>query len=130
MREFDHIGFFNSEPREDEFWVESLQAWVTNARIHPWRLEYIRFKEKRDPDRSDIGRWKVWNMPHVAYRVDDLEEAISGEEVVLGPIEPADWGRAAFIHKDGAILEYLEYSSLDTWFGQATPWRSTSDRDK
>jgi hypothetical protein len=25
--------------------------------------------------------------------------------------------------EDGAIVEYLEYSRLDTWFGQPTPWR-------
>ncbi len=69
-------------------------------------------------------------MPHFGYRVDNLEEAIEGEEVVLGPIEPADFGRAAFIHKDGAIIEYIEYSQLDTWFGQETPWRSTSDSNQ
>ncbi len=130
MKEFDHIGFFTTEPQEGEFWVESLQAWVTNARVHPWRLEFIRFKERRETDQSDMGRWKLWNMPHVAYRVDNLEEAISGEEIVLGPIEPADFGRAAFIHKEGAILEYIEYTNLDTWFGQATPWKSTSDMDQ
>jgi hypothetical protein len=59
----------------------------------------------------------------VAYRVDNLQVAISGEEVVLGPFEPADFGTVAFIHKDGAIVEYLEYSRLDTWFGQPTRWR-------
>ena len=69
-------------------------------------------------------------MPHLAYRVDNLEEAISGEEVVLGPNEPVDFGRAAFIHKEGAILEYIEYTQLETWFGQATPWRSTSDPEQ
>ena len=33
-------------------------------------------------------------MPHFGYRVDNLEEAIEGEEVVLGPIEPADFARS------------------------------------
>ena len=56
-------------------------------------------------------------MPHAAYRVDDLEAAIEDEEVIPGPFEPA-----AFIHKDGAVIEYMQYTNLDVWFGQATPW--------
>ena len=42
--------------------------------------------------------------------------------MILGPFEPADFGQVAFIHKDGAVIEYLEYTKLDVWFGQATPW--------
>jgi hypothetical protein len=55
--------------------------------------------------------------------VDNLNEAIAGEEVILGPFEPGDFATVAFIHKDGAVLEYLEYKDLEFWFGQKTPWR-------
>ncbi len=125
MREFDHIGIFTSEPHDGEFWVESLSAWVTKARLHPLRMEYIRFKNMPEIDPAEVGQWKLWNLPHVAYRVDDLDAAIKGEEVLFGPAEPAEFGRIAFVHKDGAIIEYIEYTTLDTWFGQPTPWKST-----
>ena len=46
-------------------------------------------------------------MPHAAYRVDDLEAAIEDEEVIPGPFEPA-----AFIHKDGAVIEVHEPGRL------------------
>jgi hypothetical protein len=62
-------------------------------------------------------------MPHIAYRVDDLEQAIEGEDVVYGPFEPADFGRVVFIHKHGVIVEYLQYTDLNTWFGLPTPWK-------
>jgi hypothetical protein len=123
MREFDHIGMVTDQPQVGENWVEFSRVWVTNPRLHPQRLEYIRPAEMPDVDPEDVGLWKLWHLPHVAYRVDDLDAAIEGEELVLGPFEPGDFARVAFIHKDGAVLEYLEYSRLDSWFGELTPWR-------
>lgn len=48
---------------------------------------------------------------------------MEGEEVVLGPFDPAEFGTVVFIHKDGGIVDYLQYGTLDTCFGQLTPWR-------
>lgn len=123
MKEFDHIGIVTTEPQDGESWVPFSKVWVTNPRLHPLRIEYIRPAEMPDVDPSYIGLWKLWNLPHVAYRVDNLAEAISGEEVVLGPFEPDEFATVAFIHKDGVVVEYLEYSDLNVWFGQETPWR-------
>ena len=122
MKQFDHIGIWTDEPMPGESWVPDSQVWVTNPRLHPARIEYLRPKEKPEVDPEQVGLWKLWHLPHVAYRVDDLQAAIEGEEVILGPFEPADFGQVAFIHKDGAVIEYLEYTNLDVWFGQATPW--------
>jgi hypothetical protein len=123
MREFDHIGMVTDQPQDEESWVEFSRVWVTNPRLHPQRLEYIRPEKMPDVDPREIGLWKLWHLPHVAYRVDDLDAAIEGEEVILGPFEPGDFARVAFIHKDGIVVEYLEYSRLDVWFGQETPWQ-------
>ena len=76
-----------------------------------------------DVDPSDVGLWKLWNLPHIAYRVDNLAKAIKGEDVILGPFEPGDFATIAFVHKDGVVVEYLEYRDLNVWFGQETPWR-------
>jgi len=122
-KEFDHIGIFTNEPHEGESWVEASRVWVTNPRLDPKRIEYLRPAEPPQVDPSNVGIWKLWNLPHIAYRVDNLNEAIAGEEVILGPFEPGDFATVAFIHKDGAVLEYLEYKDLEFWFGQKTPWR-------
>jgi len=120
--QFDHIGIpVDSPPQAEEFWVPDSECWVTNPRTHPQRIEYLRFKSKPELD-PESTQWKLWNMPHLAYRVEDLGAAIEGEELVHGPFEPADFGRVVFIHKYGAIVEYLEYTDLTTWFGADTPW--------
>lgn len=119
--QFDHIGIPLETPQAEEFWVPASECWVTNPRTHPQRIEYLRFKNKPE---LELGspQWKLWNMPHVAYRVDDLERAIEGAELVYGPFEPAEFGRVVFIHQHGVIVEYLEYTDLATWFGASTPW--------
>jgi hypothetical protein len=119
---FDHIGIITTEPHPGESWVEFSQVWVTNPRAHPQRIEYIRPKVMPEIPREPVGVWKLWHRPHIAYRVDDLREAIRGEEVVLGPFDPGGgFGEVVFIHKDGAIVEYLQYRDLTQWFGQANP---------
>ena len=123
MKQFDHIGIWTDDPQAGESWVPESKVWVTNPRVHPARIEYLRAAERPEVDPSDVGLWKLWHLPHVAYRVDDLDALLEGEEVILGPFEPADFGRVAFVHKDGAVVEYLEYTTLEVWFGQKTPWR-------
>ena len=122
-RQFDHIGIVTDQPQSNESWVEQSQCWVSNPRLYPNRIEYLRPKEMPQIDPADVGLWKLWNLPHIAYRVDDLDRAIDGEQVILGPFDPGGFARVVFIHKDEAVVEYLEYTDLSTWFGQPTPWR-------
>lgn len=118
---FDHIGIPTTEPRPGESWVEFSQVWVTNPRAHPQRLEYLRPQAPPEVPREQTALWKLWHWPHVAYRVDNLEEALAGAEVVYGPFDPGGFGRVAFVYQDGLIVEYLEYDDLSHWFGQPNP---------
>jgi hypothetical protein len=122
---FDHIGIPTREPHPGESWVEFSQVWVTNPRAHPQRIEYIRPLNPPVVPPEQVGLWKLWNWPHVAYRVEDLRAALEGEEVVFGPFDPGGFGEVAFILKDGVIVEYMQYTTMDHWFGQPNPpgWR-------
>ena len=59
----------------------------------------------------------VRDMAHVAFRVDDLQAAIAGEEVILEPFEAAPGFTIAFVLKDGAVFESMQYESDDN-----LPW--------
>jgi hypothetical protein len=126
-RAFDHVGIWATEPQPGEFWVEFSKVWVTNPRAHPQRIEYLRPLEKPDVPSEQLGVWKLWNRPHVAYRVDNLLEAIRGEELIFGPFDPGGFGQVAFILKDGAVVEYMQYDDLTHWFGQPNPPGWTPD---
>ena len=118
---FDHIGIITTTPQPGESWVADSEVWVTNPRLHPNRIEYVRPKTMPTIPPEQVGLWKLWHWPHVAYRVENLREAIAGEEVVLGPFFPAEFLEVAFIHKNGVILEYMQYRDLDHWFGEPNP---------
>ena len=118
---FDHIGIPTTLPQPGESWVPFSQVWVTNPRAHPQRLEYIRAKDPPHVPPENVGLWKLWNWPHVAYRVDDLQAFLAGEELILGPFDPGGFGQVAFVLKDGVVIAYMQYTDLAPWFGPPTP---------
>jgi hypothetical protein len=118
---FDHVGLWTTEPQPGEFWVEFSKVWVTNPRAHPQRIEYLRPLEKPDVPPENVGLWKLWNRPHVAYRVDNLQEALQGAQLIYGPFDPGGFGQVAFVLEHGLVVELMEYTDLSHWFGQPYP---------
>ena len=51
----------------------------------------------------------VRTVPHVAFAVDDLDEALIGQRILIAPNAASDGVRVAFILHDGAPVELLEF---------------------
>jgi hypothetical protein len=110
---FDHIGVITDEQREGEVFVDQSRVWVTNPRLHPFHVEYLRY----EPDTTVTG--PVRDEPHVAYRVEDVHAAIEGHELLLGPFEVGDgFVTVAFVRTGGAVVEFMQYANPDEegWF--------------
>lgn len=111
---FDHVGIVTTVKQPRESWVEATRVWVTSPRDHPYNVEFLRF----EPDSPVTGPLRT--EPHVAYRVDDLEAAIEGHELVLAPFDPAGTGfvRVAFVAVGSALVELMQYANPDEkgWF--------------
>ena len=118
---FDHIGIITLEPQPGEAWVADSQVWVTNPRLHPNRIEYVRPKVMPVAPPDQVPLWTLWHWPHVAYRVENLRAAIAGANVVLGPFFPAPFVEVAFVYENGVVIEYMQYNELDHWFGHPNP---------
>lgn len=103
IRSFHHIGLPTAESHPGEYLVEETKVWVTDPRKHPYHVEYLRF-EKDSPVRGPVR-----DMPHVAYRVDDLDEALREETVLIEPFQPSPNFTVAFVMKDGAVIEYMKF---------------------
>lgn len=112
MRQFHHIGLPTDESHPGEYFVEDTKVWVTDPRKHPYLVEYLRF------ERDSAVTGPVRNLPHVAYRVDDIHEAIKGEDVILEPFQPSPNFTVAFMLKDGAVIEYMQFENESD-----LPWR-------
>jgi len=111
-KEFHHIGLPTDESHPGEYFVEDTKVWVTDPRKHPYKVEYLRF-EAESPVKGPVR-----DLPHVAYRVDDIHEAIRGEQVILEPFQPSPNFTVAFILKDGAVVEYMHFEKESD-----LPWR-------
>jgi hypothetical protein len=101
-REYHHLGIPTSETREDEEYLEDYGLYVSGFERSEFGIEWMRF----DPDSPlpDL----VKRVPHVAFRVDDLDQAIAGREVLIAPNSPSPGIRVAFVVEDGAPIEFIE----------------------
>jgi len=110
---FDHVGLITERQQPGESWVEATRVWVTSPRAHPGNVEWLRY----EPDSPVTGPLRT--EPHVAYRVDDVRQAIEGCDVLA---EPFDVGNGfltvAFVELDGAVVEFMQYANPEEegWF--------------
>lgn len=109
---FDHVGITTTEPQLQEDWVEQSRIWVTNPKLHPEHIEFLRYA----PD-SPVPA-AVRDNPHVAYRVEDLAPHLAEPdvEILIPPFIVGDFLEVVFVRKHGAIFEYMRYLK-DGWFG-------------
>ena len=101
--QFDHVGIVTTEKKADETFIAPTRVWITDFQTHPYRVEWLRY----EPDSPVTG--PVREVPHVAYRVDDIEAAAKGMKVLL---EPFDVGFAVvgfYQTDDGAVIEFMKY---------------------
>ena len=103
MKKFHHVGLVTETEKPGEAYYDSLNVWGTNPDDDPNSVEWVRFS----PD-SPLADTAVAKMPHVAWAVDDLDAAIEGKDLVVGPLAVGDNIRIAYFMMDGALVEYLE----------------------
>ena len=101
--QFDHIGIVTEEEKADAIFVPATGVWRTEAQGHRFRVEWLRF----EPDSPVTG--PVREMPHVAYRVDDIQAAAEGMEVLLEPFDVGSRIVAFYQTADGAVVEFVKY---------------------
>jgi hypothetical protein len=101
--QFDHIGIITTEKKTDEIFIEPTRVWITDFQKHPYRVEWLRY----EPDSPVTG--PVREVPHVAFRVDDIEVAAKGLKVLLEPFDVGFAVVAFYQTDDGAVIEFMKY---------------------
>ncbi len=103
MREYHHIGIPTQTPRENETYLKDYKVYVSGYEESPYGVEWMRF----EPD-SPLPEL-IKTVPHVAFKVNDLEAELKGKDVLIEPTSPSEGVRVAFIVHDGAPVEFLEF---------------------
>ena len=107
MKHYHHIGIPTEQRRLHEQYLPSLKMYVSGYETSEYGIEWMRF----EPDCPLPNLVKT--VPHVAFRVDDLEIALQGQEVLIPPNSPSPGIRVAFIVENGAPVEFLEEQTDD-----------------
>ena len=97
------MGLPTHQKQPGEVYVPETKVWVTKPNDHPYRVEFLRF----EPDSPVTG--PVRDLPHIAFQVDSVADAIKNEQVLLGPFEAIPGLHVAFVLKDGAVFEFMQF---------------------
>jgi hypothetical protein len=100
---YHHIGIPTDQPRRGEQYLEVYGMHVSGFCTSPYGVEWMRF-EPESP-LSELVR----TVPHVAFEVDDLEQALEGKTLLGEPSSPSEGVKVAMILHNGMPIELLEF---------------------
>lgn len=93
------MGIPTKKKLTDEEHLKDLKMFVSGYGKNLYGIEWNRYED--DAPYPEL----VKTVPHVAFEVDDLEEAIKGKNVIIKPNSPAPGILVAFIEDNGAPIE-------------------------
>ncbi|VVC75602.1 hypothetical protein AQUSIP_08920 [Aquicella siphonis] len=111
--EYHHMGIPTTQERPGERYSSTFKMFTSGGENSEFRIQYHRFEE--DSPLHPL----IKTVPHVAFRVSSIDEAIAGKTVILGPYYPFAGFRVAMIDDHGTPIEFIEttLSEEEIWSG-------------
>ena len=103
MRKYHHIGIPTDVVQPGEVHLEELGAFCTDHERNPFGIQWMRYEPHCALPEI------VKKVAHVAFEVEDLQEAIAGHPVLIAPNSPSAGVVVAFVLCDGAPVEFLQF---------------------
>lgn len=103
---YHHIGIPTDRSIDGEEYLPDYKMYHAGYEQSEFGIEWIRFDE--DCPLPDV----VKTVPHVAFQVADLDQALVGKKVIIQPNSPSAGVRVAFIEENGAPVELLEIDEV------------------
>ena len=102
---YHHLGIPITKPTPGEVYLKDYKAWHCGYEESEFGIEWMRYEE--DCNLPEI----VKTLPHVAFEVDDVYEAIKGRKIIIQPNRPSPGVIVAFIEENGAPVEFIQITS-------------------
>jgi hypothetical protein len=99
---FNHLGIPTVNVFEGEIPLPHLKMTVSDHLNNPFGIQWQRYED--DAPLPEL----VKTVPHVAFEVDDLHEALEGHHVIIEPNSPSAGVLVAFIEVNGAPIELMQ----------------------
>ena len=99
---YHHTGMPCNKTFENEIKVPHLKLAYLPGQYNNYGVEWMRFDD--DNENPDIIKY----IPHVAFEVEDIDQAIVGEKVIYHSGRGTPGIIVAMIEVDGASIEFIE----------------------
>ena len=99
---FNHIGIPTTARFDGEIPLPHLQMTVSDHQDNPFGIQWQRYWEGAPYPEL------VKSVPHVAFEVDNLEEALQDQHIIIEPNSPSPGVKVAFIQVRGAPVELMQ----------------------
>jgi hypothetical protein len=99
---YHHIGIPTTHPINGETYLPEYKIYHHGYEDSQYGIEWMRYE--KDCPLPEI----VKTIPHVAFQVDDIYEAIKGKHVIIEPNSPSEGNIVAFIEENGAPIEFIQ----------------------
>lgn len=100
--DFHHLGIPTEDVKEGESFHPKFKFYATPFGANPYRVQWHRF-----PDDCELPEI-LKKVPHLAFRLENLDQAIEGKTVILGPWEPMEGFQVAIIEDEGIPIEFIQ----------------------
>jgi hypothetical protein len=100
---YHHIGIPTQIPQVGETYLAKHKLFCTDHENNPFGIQWMRYEA--DSPLPEI----VKTVPHVAFEVDDLQQALAGKEILIQPNSPSEGVVVAFVLCNGAPVEFLMF---------------------
>jgi hypothetical protein len=99
---YHHIGIPTDKPIPGEVYLKDYRVFHYGYDKSEFGIEWMRYE--KDCKLPEI----VKTIPHIAFEVDDIYEAIKGKNVIIEPNSPSVGNIVAFIEENGAPIEFIQ----------------------
>jgi hypothetical protein len=100
---YHHLGIPTQNKVKGMFHVRHLKIYCTDHESNQFGIQWMLYEEGNSlPD-------LVQKVPHVAFEVNDLQEALKGKRVIVSPNSPSPGVVVAMIEEAGAPVEFLQF---------------------
>lgn len=100
---YHHVGIPTTEQMPGEKYITHLKMYVSGFETSLYGIEWMRFED--DSPVAEI----IQKVPHVAFEVDDIEQALKGKEIISAVSKPSPGVKVAMIIENGAPVELIEF---------------------
>jgi hypothetical protein len=99
---YHHMGIPTDKSIIGEVYLKDYKVFHFGYDKSEYGIERMRYE--KDCTLPEL----VKTMPHIAFEVDDIYEAIKGKHVIIEPNSPSAGNLVAFIEEEGVPIEFIQ----------------------